>query len=79
CNASGAIPIPNKAHAKPFLPDFAPGWYCFLWRRTTSCRPTCCAVLQLLPGLGNHHHPIATKNPEAQKFFDQVLGTGLRI
>jgi len=29
--------------------------------------------VQLLPGLGNHHHPIATKSPEAQKFFDQGL------
>src|SRR5215475_7985316 len=29
--------------------------------------------VQLLPGLGSHHHPIATKNPEAQKFFDQGL------
>jgi len=28
---------------------------------------------QLLPGLGNHHHPIAAKSPEAQKFFDQGL------
>ncbi len=28
---------------------------------------------QLLPGLGNHHHAIATKSPEAQKFFDQGL------
>lgn len=27
----------------------------------------------LLPGLGNHHHAIATKNAEAQKFFDQGL------
>jgi tetratricopeptide (TPR) repeat protein len=27
----------------------------------------------LLSGLGNHHHPIATSNPEAQKFFDQGL------
>src|SRR5690349_2730383 len=26
-----------------------------------------------LPGLGNHHHPTATKNAEAQKFFDQGL------
>jgi hypothetical protein len=25
----------------------------------------------LLPGLGSHHHPVATRNPEAQKFFDQ--------
>jgi tetratricopeptide (TPR) repeat protein len=29
--------------------------------------------VQLLPGLGNHHHAIATKSPEAQKFFDQGL------
>lgn len=27
----------------------------------------------LLPGLGNHHHAISTKNPEAQKYFDQGL------
>src|SRR5579872_2541200 len=27
----------------------------------------------LLPGLGIWKHPIATKNPEAQKFFDQGL------
>jgi tetratricopeptide (TPR) repeat protein len=25
----------------------------------------------LLPGMGSHHHPIATSSPEAQKFFDQ--------
>src|SRR3982751_6829524 len=27
----------------------------------------------LLSGMGNHHHPISTKNPEAQKFFDQGI------
>src|SRR5579859_199013 len=27
----------------------------------------------LLPGLGTHHHPISTTNPEAQKYFDQGL------
>jgi tetratricopeptide (TPR) repeat protein len=27
----------------------------------------------LLPGLGNHHHPIWTSNAEAQRFFDQGL------
>jgi hypothetical protein len=27
----------------------------------------------LLEGLGSYHHPIATKNAEAQKFFDQGL------
>src|SRR5262245_28310242 len=26
---------------------------------------------QLAVGLGEHHHPISTTNPEAQKFFDQ--------
>ncbi len=25
----------------------------------------------ILPGLGNHHHPISTTNPEAQRYFDQ--------
>src|SRR3954452_16874307 len=32
----------------------------------------------LLPGMGSHHHPIATRNPQAQLFFDQglVLGFG---
>lgn len=28
---------------------------------------------QLLPGLGSHHHPIATRSAEAQRFFDQGL------
>lgn len=27
----------------------------------------------LLAGLGSHHHPISTKNPETQKFFDQGM------
>jgi tetratricopeptide (TPR) repeat protein len=27
----------------------------------------------LMPGLGQHHHTISTKNPEAQSFFDQGL------
>src|SRR5215469_3709278 len=27
----------------------------------------------LMPGLGQHHHIISTKNPEAQRFFDQGL------
>ncbi len=29
--------------------------------------------IPLLPGLGKHHHPVSTKNREAQKFFDQGL------
>jgi tetratricopeptide (TPR) repeat protein len=28
---------------------------------------------KLMPGLGNWRHPVSTKNPEAQKFFDQGL------
>ena len=31
------------------------------------------APAQLLSGMGSLHHPIATSNPEAQKFFDQGL------
>lgn len=27
----------------------------------------------LMLGLGQHHHPIATTNPESQRFFDQGL------
>ncbi|MBD2388624.1 tetratricopeptide repeat protein [Cylindrospermum sp. FACHB-282] len=27
----------------------------------------------LMSGLGTHHHPVSTDNPEAQKFFDQGL------
>ena len=27
----------------------------------------------LMPGLGDVHHPVSTKNPEAQRFFDQGL------
>lgn len=29
--------------------------------------------LELHPGLGNHRHPISTRSPEAQKYFDQGL------
>src|SRR5262249_55228652 len=27
----------------------------------------------LLPGMGSHHHPMATRSPEAQRLFDQGL------
>ncbi|HZX12774.1 MAG TPA: hypothetical protein VFF49_00055, partial [Thermodesulfobacteriota bacterium] len=27
----------------------------------------------LMSRLGEHHHPVSTKNPEAQRFFDQGL------
>lgn len=29
--------------------------------------------VHLMPGLGEVHHPVSTKNPQAQKFFDQGL------
>jgi tetratricopeptide (TPR) repeat protein len=38
----------------------------------TFALPLLCAA-QLMPGLGNTHHPVTTKNPEAQKYFDQGL------
>lgn len=31
------------------------------------------APVVLMKGMGNYHHPISTKNPEAQEFFDQGL------
>ena len=30
-------------------------------------------ALELYPGLGNYHHPITTKHPEAQTYFNQGL------
>src|SRR5882762_10164035 len=30
-------------------------------------------AVTLVTGLGNLHHPVSTKNPQAQKFFDQGL------
>jgi tetratricopeptide (TPR) repeat protein len=35
--------------------------------------PVLCAA-QLIQGLGNTHHQVTTKTPEAQKYFDQGLG-----
>jgi tetratricopeptide (TPR) repeat protein len=29
--------------------------------------------MALISGLGEHHHPVTTRNPEAQRFFDQGL------
>lgn len=31
------------------------------------------AAASLMDGLGNLHHPVTTKNPAAQKYFDQGL------
>jgi hypothetical protein len=36
--------------------------------------PVLCVAQQLMPGLGNTHYPVTTKNPEAQKYLDQGLG-----
>ena len=33
--------------------------------------PAPAAAARLVTGLGQHHHPISTSNPQAQQFFDQ--------
>jgi tetratricopeptide (TPR) repeat protein len=35
--------------------------------------PSSEAPVRLIPGLGNVHHPVSTKNQQAQQFFDQGL------
>ena len=35
--------------------------------------PRRAAPVRLMAGLGDHRHPIATAEPEAQRFFDQGL------
>ncbi|HMD47612.1 MAG TPA: hypothetical protein VKG79_00885 [Bryobacteraceae bacterium] len=49
----------------------------FLWGAAATLAQHRSAVAEkpvvLLTGLGSWHHPIATSNPEAQKFFDQGL------
>ena len=40
---------------------------------STSMQSGATKGMELHPGLGNHHHPITTKNPEAQTYFDQGL------
>ena len=43
---------------------------------TTSARPStapAATTAGILPGVGAHHHPIATTSPDAQKFFDQGM------
>jgi tetratricopeptide (TPR) repeat protein len=34
---------------------------------------TAAGMATLMTGLGDHHHPVSTRNPKAQKFFDQGL------
>jgi tetratricopeptide (TPR) repeat protein len=39
----------------------------------TLALPLLCSA-QIMPGIGGTHHQVTTKNPEAQKYFDQGLG-----
>jgi tetratricopeptide (TPR) repeat protein len=48
------------------------------WRAVVLVAGVCSLFAQskppgLMPGLGQHHHTISTKSPEAQRFFDQGL------
>jgi tetratricopeptide (TPR) repeat protein len=38
---------------------------------SSSSPPPAAAAARLVTGLGQHHHPISTSNPQAQQFFDQ--------
>jgi len=59
--ASCAAPAPDKQPAdKPAAPPAA----------APDAQP---AAATLMPGMGNHHHPIATRSPDAQRFFDQGI------
>jgi tetratricopeptide (TPR) repeat protein len=49
----------NQAPEKPAGPSPAPP------------QPQASQTASLMPGMGNHRHPIATSNPDAQRFFDQ--------
>lgn len=44
-----------------------------LYGQDHSSHTTAAPPITLQPGMGNLHHPIATTNPDAQKFFDQGL------
>jgi tetratricopeptide (TPR) repeat protein len=55
--------------------EFSAGLVCLLsligaegHRPSTATKP-----VDLMPGLGKHHHPVSTRNELAQKFFDQGL------
>ena len=39
----------------------------------TSHHPAPAKSVTLMQGLGDLHHPVSTRNPEAQQFFDQGL------
>ena len=43
------------------------------WAQHHDMKPPAEKPVALYKGMGNWHHPIATKNAEAQKFFDQGL------
>src|ERR1700732_4938507 len=50
-----------------------------LFARVFVCRTCACSLFAqskpsaLMAGIGHHHHPITTKSPEAQRFFEQGL------
>ncbi len=46
----------------------------FTWAQQHSAHPAPASKpATLMTGLGNLHHPVSTKNPQAQQFFDQGL------
>lgn len=53
-----------------FLLSFCTSTYA---QRSSMEMPSTEKPATLLPGLGSLHHPVSTKNAEAQKFFDQGL------
>lgn len=59
---SGVTVIQARQHAGMNMPS-----------NETQAAPTPEVTGKILPGLGNWHHPISTKSPEAQTFFDQGL------
>jgi len=46
---------------------------CFVSALVAAVPPNPEAPVRLMPGLGEVHHPVSTKNREAQQFFDQGL------
>ena len=46
---------------------------CFALLAGVESRANDARPVTLMPGLGNLHHPVSTKNKEAQQFFDQGL------
>src|SRR5256886_9161500 len=47
--------------------------FCFAIIAANAATKSPAAPPRLMPGLGDVHHPVSTKNREAQQFFDQGL------